>query len=307
MNKILIETTSRYLALNQINVNEGDETVTIDLNFLTMEDLLNELSYQSLDLFNKHVIVYNSTFFSSASNQDDVNNILLILKKLPNNIHVYFVLDKIDKRKKITKEFINSYKYINLNINYKTIYNYINDYVKENKINMDYNVTSLLVSRFGLKFDIIVNELNKLILFTGNNSNIRYNDALLVLSNNIEDNIFKFISSVINKDYQLSINFLKDLETLKEEETKIIVLLYKEYKTILSYLYYYNQNLTNHEITRKLGIPEWKLKQIISSANHHDENSLINTLLELIKLDESIKKGELDKTLSLKTFIINQI
>ncbi len=311
MNSYLILSSSKHLAFEQIKANDYDVVVTYDLYNNSFDEVLNELMYfNSLDSA-KHIIVNNSYFFSSVPKEEIsdemITTLLNVLKNLEPNVFIYFITDTIDRRKKITKTLINDHTFIDLTIDYKNIYNFINQYVLKNQYKIDYNTVSLLVNRFGLNFDYIVNELDKLFLYSIDTKNIIYDQAVEVLSNSINENIFKFFDHLVNKDYKEALLYLKDLETLKEEETKLIILLQKEYKNLLFFLYYKNQNYAAMDIMKNLNIPEWKLKKLQDLSTKHSEDDLLNYLYMLSNLDEQIKKGQIDKEIAIKYFMIKAI
>lgn len=222
MNSYLIVSESFNLIENEITkIIKDNELINFDFDSLPLDDLIYESNLFSLDNKPKHILVKSSILFSSKF--DEVDKLIQLLKT--SNSILIFTSNKVDQRMKIVKYFKDKNSLFNLNIDYKNIYTLINDYVKNNNFNIDYDTTKYLVSLYGLNFDIIIQELKKMFLYFNETHKIVYKDALGIISTPLNNNIYKFMDAVLEKDLSKALGLLKDLIIYKIDESMIIILL----------------------------------------------------------------------------------
>lgn len=285
-------------------VAEDGNVIKINYNETRMSDILSEANYFSLDNSKKYIVIKNCNLFNSKKDDDEE----LLLKYIDNpneNSVLIFVVDGVDLRKKIVKSIKDNSSFITLpKIDYKNIYNYINEYLKKYKYSIEFKASGYLVNVWGLNLDAIYNELDKMMLFYNNPCSIKYNDIISIVSKPLDNNNFHFLDACINKDFKKALAIYKDLRICKVEESMLVILLYKEYKKVLCLKKYTQLHYDANKIASILGMQNWQIEKLYNSSLNYSEKELLNYIKILGVIDKNIKTGQLDKSLAIYNFLL---
>ena len=304
MKSYLIVSESFNLIQEEINkIVEDNTLINFDLNNMSINDLIYEATSITLDNQPKYILIKNSNIFSSK--YEDVDKLINLLNNTTSII--IFTSNSIDLRLKLTKYFKENKTIINLKVDYKNIYNLVNEYVKNNKYTIDYDTTKYLVSLYGLNLDIIIQELKKMFLYFNTSKNIIYKDALEIISTPLNNNIYKFLDAVLEKDLSKSLSLLEDLIVYKIDESMIIILLAREYRMILNILILQLKEESKSNIMKTLKLLDWQLDKLYNKSILYSINDIKNYLHELSIIDFKIKSGQIDKNIAIKTYLINKL
>lgn len=304
MKSYLIVSESFNLIQEEINkIVEDNTLINFDLNNMSIKDLIYEATSITLDNKPKYILIKNSNIFSSK--YEDVDKLINLLNNTTSII--IFTSNSIDLRLKLTKYFKEKNTIINLKVDYKNIYNLVNEYVKNNKYTIDYDTTKYLVSLYGLNLDIIIQELKKMFLYFNSFKNIIYKDALEIISTPLNNNIYKFLDAVLEKDLSKSLSLLEDLIVYKIDESMIIILLAREYRMILNILILQLKEESKSNIMKTLKLLDWQLDKLYNKSILYSINDIKNYLHELSIIDFKIKSGQIDKNIAIKTYLINKL
>lgn len=304
--------TIDYLIKNEINSIFKDNNINnIDISKYNMnEDLLGKIinDANSISLFDekKGIIVSNSYVFTGTINKK-IDQDLTILEDYLNNINDQAILifivnnEKLDERKKIvklakTKATIKEYNNTDIN---KTIKDYLEDYKMSN------DTLKLLIDRVGNNITLLINEIEKIKIYKGDNKTITNEDIINLTSKTLEENNFKLIDSIIRKNKSEAIQLYNERLKLNEEPIAIIITLANQIRIMYQVKGLYMQGHTEKEIASILGIHPYRVKLGIQNAKKYNSNDLLNFLNKLADLDYNIKTGNADKVLGLELFILS--
>ena len=291
--------------------NNIDNIVTFNMDENTIDEILSEASYYSMFDDQKCIIVKNAKIFSSGKSSDskkakeDSDKLIKYLSNENKNTKLIFICNKVDSKKKIytiLKENNNIYSYPSMT---KTeMKNELNKIVINNKYKIDDNSLWYIINASLGNFDICINELNKIFIYYSNSCYIKYEDVINLVSVSIEDNNFKLVDSIINRDLDNSLKYIKDLKILKVEPNIILSLLYREFKLML-YVSTYEKNRVNYkEILSDLKIQEWQYNKIKSNMRLYSTKEIKEEIINLSKIDYKLKSGLIDKSVVLIDYVI---
>ena len=152
--------------------------------------------------------------------------------------------------------------------------------------------------------DIMINELDKIMIYYGFPCTIKYNDVLNIVGEEKTSNNFAFVNAVIEKNLKLSLKILKSLKIYKVEPTVLVSLLAREYR-----LMYYVKNLYNKmsmsDIMSYLSLADWQINKFYTNSSKFSNKELLGNLVKLCDIDLNIKKGVYDKDISLYGFLMD--
>lgn len=283
------------------------EKIVYDYEECDINECIDEASYNDLFGNLKLVILNNSTFLTSKSSLESERFNNYITSPNPNTYLVFTVnSDKLDERKKLVKELksksiVKEFKSIdktNIDTAIKDYFNNI-DY----KINMD--AVSEIKSRLLTNTSVLYSELSKLEMYKYNSKEITLEDVKKVIIKYEEDNIFKLVDAVIQKNKKLIFNTYKKLVSDKEEPAVIISLLANNIMLILECSILLNEGMSSKDIASKLKEHPYRVSLAINNSYKVKKEELIDNLNKLAELDYQIKTGEVDKFKGLEAYFIN--
>ena len=128
--------------------------------------------------------------------------------------------------------------------------------------------------------------------------------ALKVVSYTINDNDFKLIDAITDKDLDLSLKLLKDYKLNKGEPVKLVAILGKEYHRMHVVTNLTNKGKYMKEICSLMSLQDWQVNKYKVKAYKYTLKELEDQILALSNLDYQIKVGLIDSFLGLELFII---
>ena len=308
MNIYLISANSYYLINEEVRkIIKDNNYFTMNLNKVGLDTIIDEASYMSFDTNKKIIIVNNANFFGSTKiNEDDQNKLINYFNKPnPNTILIFTTQEKIDLRKKIVKLIKEKYKLINIEpFNRKQLADYIKNELIKKGYNIDFESTSYILDNTYQSIDIIHNELEKIYMYYEKPTNIKIGDLKIIIGNSLDNNSFHFVEAVINKDLKKALKIYNDLCIYKIEEISLVILLAREYKKIYYVKKYKYLGYNFNKICSELNMRDWQLEKLYNTSIKYKEKELLDNIKYLATIDQNIKKGIFDKSISLISFMV---
>ncbi|MBE6160737.1 MAG: DNA polymerase III subunit delta [Firmicutes bacterium] len=297
----LIDEEIKKITKNLINIEK------FDLNIISLEELLNEASY--LSLFNeKRVIIAKNSYMFGNDKENKTNNELLlkyIENPNENTVLIFTYNGKADMRKKITKEIKEKYKLINIEkLKFSDLQDKIRTIVKNDGYTIDLDSINYLINNCLNNYDLIYNELEKLKLYYNAPCKFEFEDVKKIVSKSIDENNFKFVEYIINRDLKKAFKMLDDFNILKVEPISLINLLAREYRLMYFTKQLYEENKSLNTISKELKLQDWQTEKILKNSFNYNYNELENNLLVLNECDLQIKSVYFDKYSLLKIFML---
>lgn len=287
--------------------------VNFNLDENTMDEVLQEASYFSMFEDKKCVIVKNAKLFGVTKNsennklKEDTEKLSKYLENENSNTKLIFVFNgKCDSKKKIYSILKTAGNVFEYNTQTKTeMKNELLKIVIDNGYKIeDRSLWHIINNTLG-NFDLSINELNKIFIYYSKPCDIKYNDVVNLTSKSIEDNNFKLIESIINRDLDNSLKLLNDAKILKVEPNVILSLLYREFRLMLSILLYEKNNYDHADVLKELKIADWQCNKIKSNLRNYNMRELKEEITKLSNLDYRCKSGLINKDTMLIGYILD--
>ena len=307
MNYLIV---SSFYRLNNKLINDiikGDsEIIKIDYNNSSIEEIIEELKYNSIFDANKIIIVYNCNLFSASTKIEDDQLDLFVsyLKNSnPNNILIFIQNESVDNRKKMAKlmkEYGNVLDYSK--IKYNDLLKYIDIYIKKNNWEISNEIINYIIKSTNNNYDLICNEIDKLKLAFPNSVSLE--EAKKVISNSISDNIFKFVDQVISKDFAKSREQLNNLKIFKIDPSVILNMIFREFRFIYLYKIATSNGLNVDSIFKNEGVMDWQLNKIVDNSRRYKLEEICLAIKLLSDYDYNYKSGKIDRALVIDMFLL---
>lgn len=309
MNNIYLISNESYHLINEEikKIVKDNSFITFNMNKTTIKEVVDEASYFSLDDTLKYLVINNADFFCAAKISDEDTDLLIRYIKNPNlkTVLIFTTLLGIDSRKKIVKEIKTNGNIINTpKLDKKAINTMLTQYLKNCNYIIDYKTINYIMDNCYNNIDIMFNELDKIILYYNKPCNIKYDDVVKIVGEELDSNSFHFVSAVVEKNLTLALKLLKSLKVYKVEPISLVILLAREYR-----LMYYVKNLYNkmslREMLDYLKLADWQVNKLYTNASKYTNDELLHNLVMLSDIDVNIKTGVWDKDSALYSFLLD--
>ena len=304
----LYSTSFRLLEEEIEKITGGNSYTTYNLDEMEIDDVLNDASYYTLFDDKNYMVVKNVTNFSAnkkgkeSSNKDDY--LLNYLNEPNDNTVLILVLkEKLNATKKISKIVKDKYNYVELNNpNQKESRNIINKFLQKNKISIDYDGITYIINSLDNNYDLIMNELNKLLLYSKKELNMK--DLTYIISSNVLDNNFKFIDYIMDKDIKSIFKYYDDFLLNKNSPIMLMSMLANEYRNVYLVKSMIRKK-SKEDMMSTLGIRfSFQIDKLINYSYYYKDKELEDYLLDLCNLDYKIKQGKITDKLALELFFL---
>lgn len=313
MNVYLIASNSYRLLQEKLGEILSDNPYTsFDLLYDSLEDVLEEALYFSFFEEKKYIVVRNAFLFGSAKKKTeekkDTKNEEKLLQYLknpnPNTVLIFTLNGKVDGKKKITSAIKEWGEVLSLDdLKPSEIKEKMIAYLKKDGYKIDANSITHIMNHCLNNYDLILNELDKIKLFYGKGCMISFLDVTHIVSRLLEDNYFKFLDAVMNKNVKEALLIYEDLKVQKIEPFVLLVMLSKEIRNTLLVKQLGAKNKKELMATLEMKY-DFQIDKLINRSYSFKEEELEDYLLYLASLDYQIKSGKVDKKNAIFLFIL---
>lgn len=278
-----------------------------DINKDNMESVLEDVMMPPFLSDNKMVVIKNVDFLTTKKLKKDNHDEEMLMQcfdYLDEHVHLVIFHDQknFDERKKIVKLLRKRAKFFEINpLNYYKVSDTTRQAVKNRNCVIDDDALELLLSRKGTNLIDIVNEVEKLCLYS---QHIDKKCVDRLVSKPLDENVFDLTTAILNKDKGKIFSIYHDLMVLNEEPVKLIVLIANSMRLLYQVKLLDRKGYNDQEIAKMLGVNPFRLKYIRNGGKEFQIDELLKCLNELSLLDVKIKTGKIDKKLGLELFML---
>lgn len=290
--------------LKEALVAEGDE-----MNYTLFEDSkidlqqLQELS-QTFPFFSeKRVLILDRTGILKTGKEAFIH----ILEQLPETTCMILCEPEVDKRSK-------GYKWIKKN-------GYVGEFLKKEQTQKVLSrwVAALLgkekkqiresdvyffLERVGDDMFQIKNEVEKLIAYTGERTEITREDLLAITSGEVQNKIFELVAAIARGDKKQALAYYDALIVLKEPPMHILFLIVRQYRILLLICNMRHLHKMDKEIAQAAGIPVFAVRKNESQLRGYPMVALEHCIASCIQMEEKIKTGRINDQLGVELLIV---
>ncbi len=225
-----------------------------------------------------------------------------LLKDLDPDIKVVIIEDSVDKRTSEYKTLskiaqVNEYKHPDE----KQMSTYIIEILRKYGKKISYENASYMQNVCGEDKTNIINELQKIVIYSENVDVIDKEMIDKVCSKTLNAKIFDVLDYIIGRKKQQAIIQLDNLLKQKESIIKIYIMLYKQYKQL--YQIKLLKKKGEKDIATVLGIHPFVVKKLLYCVDKYSEDELKNIIYAFDEYDQKTKNGDIDFEIGLKKII----
>ncbi|HRX45123.1 MAG TPA: DNA polymerase III subunit delta [Acholeplasmataceae bacterium] len=161
-----------------------------------------------------------------------------------------------------------------------------------------------LLERTNLDFNLINQEAEKLMLFAYETKEINERAVLLLVSRNLEENIFELTNALLSKNQAKTIEIFYDLIARNEDPLRILNNIVSKVRELMHTKLLLDKGYRQDQIAEHFHIKSGRAYYLVKNAQAIPFAQLENHLKKLSKLDYDIKSGKIDKKLGLELYLL---
>ena len=277
-------------------------------NFLDSDplEILNEMMTVSLLGEQRMVIITEPEFLKSTYKNQAIVDKFINYFENENEDTILLIISEndLDSKVKINSVLKSKAKVIKIaTIEGDNLSSWISNRLSSDGYKIDPSALNELIERTEGDIMRINNELEKLKLYHTDKM-ITYNSVKLLVSRNLEDNIFNLLNAFITNDKKTLFAIYEDFMTLNEDEMRIISAISYKLEEILYTKILINRRMGKDEVANFFKVKPGRAYYMIEAARKISDSSIKSLIERISELDYNIKSGKIDKKLGLQLFIL---
>ncbi|MBI5972626.1 DNA polymerase III subunit delta [Staphylococcus caledonicus] len=259
----------------------------------------------------KAIVIKNSFMFTGEKVSKEItpntDQVIEFLEKYDGNNLLIFEIyqSKLDERKKLTKTLKNTSKLYKVEqMSEQEMKSWIQNKLHENYKDIKQDALNLFIELTGINFNVISQELDKIILFLGDRTTINKNDVSLIINRSLEQNVFLLTEYIQKGDKNKAIQLVKDLIIMKEEPIKLLALITSNYRLYYQCKILSRKGYSGQQISKTINVHPYRVKLALGQVKHYQLNELLNIIDHCAETDYKLKSSYIDKQLILELLIL---
>lgn len=306
--KLFKESLNESMIDFNLDIIDGKET--------TLDQLLSSIETLPFMDDRKIVIVKDFELLLKAKKKNFSDKDEKILSEHIENIPettvlVFAVYGEIDQRKSIVNKIKNNGIVYNCEkISDMDLFKWTKKRFAENQIMIENAQIMYFIESTGYKdrnsdltLSDIENEIKKISSFAGTDTKVTNEIIDRLSQKKIENDIFKLIDYIGDKNSQNAIKILNDMIDEGESVLGIFAMINKQFKTVLQVKELLNKGLNNKKIAEKLKTSLFIVNKAIKISRNFTESMIIDMLNYILESDYKIKNGIMRDTLAVEILV----
>lgn len=244
--------------------------------------------------------------------EDDEERLTDYFKNIPDtSVLIFLVYGDIDKRKKIVKELGKSGILFNCDkLRGNELLKWTKNRFQKEKVIIDQSTLIYFLDNEDYEnknsnktLSDLENEIIKISSFVGTGNSITSEVIDKLSPQKIENDIFKLIDSIGNKNANLSIKILNDMIIEGESPLMILSMIGRQFRIIIQSKELQKMGYSSSIIAQKINVHPYIVSKALKQGLNFEQGSILNLLNEVLNIDFSIKNGLIKDNLALEVFI----
>lgn len=245
------------------------------------------------------IIIENSGWFQKGGDK-----MAEYLPQLPDTTYFIFVEEQIDKRSKIYKAVNKQGRIVEFtHQDEQTLKRWILGMLKKEGKNITASDLQFLLERTGTEMANIKTEMEKLMCYTLNKSEVTGEDIETICTKRVQNQIFEMINSVADRNQKKALDLYYDLLTLKEPPMRILALMGRQFNLLLQVKELKKKGYSPQVISEKTGIYGFVVNKYEKQAAKFKSKELREALEACVEADENVKTGKMNDVMSVEILI----
>lgn len=245
------------------------------------------------------IIIENSGWFQKGG--DKMAEYLL---GLPDTTYFVFVETQIDKRSKLYKAVNKQGKIAEFaHQDEQTLKRWILGMLKKEGKNITAADLQFLMERTGTEMANIKTEMEKLLCYTLNKSEVTRDDIEEICTKRVQNQIFEMMNAIADRNQKQALDLYYDLLTLKEPPMRILALIGRQFNLLMQVKELRKKGYSPQVISEKTGLHGFVVGKYAKQAERFKTRELREALEACVEADENVKTGKMNDVMSVEILI----
>lgn len=280
------------------------------------DDTMNFSAYEGKDINSKELIdlsetlpffkekrmilVENSGFFKNSC--DDLAE---YMSQVPESTCFVFVEEEVDKRSKLFKAASRAGSAVEFETPKEDmLIRWILGRIQREGKKITQSVMQLFLSKTGSDMENIDKELEKLICYTLDKTEISAADVEAICTGQTENKIFEMIDAISAKNQKKALDLYYDLLALKEAPMRILFLIARQFQNLLLIKSMSAKGYPAVSIAKTAGMPSFAVQKNLRQAGAFKINQLKEAIEDCGQAEEDVKTGRMADQLAVELLIV---
>lgn len=240
----------------------------------------------------------------SKKKKTNDESLLDFFNTIPEHTCLIFYEEEVDKRLSLVKQ-IEKYGLL-VNFSYQkpdVLAKWaVMEFKKRNK-NIDNLLASKLIENCDQGMNEIYNEIEKVVTYVGDRSQILPQDIEAICVKSIKVKIFDLTDAISEKNSSLALKLLDDMVTLREPIQLILFMIARQFRNILQIKLLTSGGIDSSTAAKKLGMHPFVASQALKQGKRFSVDELKNALNKCLEMDVAIKSGKIKENIAAELLI----
>lgn len=246
------------------------------------------------------ILVENSGFFKNSC--DDLAE---YMSQVPESTCFVFVEEEVDKRSKLFKAASRAGSAVEFETPKEDmLIRWILGRIQQEGKKITQSVMQLFLSKTGSDMENIDKELEKLICYTLDKTEISAADVEAICTGQTENKIFEMIDAISAKNQKKALDLYYDLLALKEAPMRILFLIARQFQNLLLIKSMSAKGYPAVSIAKTAGMPSFAVQKNLRQAGAFKINQLKEAIEDCGQAEEDVKTGRMADQLAVELLIV---
>ena len=246
------------------------------------------------------ILVENSGFFKNSC--DDLAE---YMSQVPESTCFVFVEEEVDKRSKLFKAASRAGSAVEFETPKEDmLIRWILGRIQREGKKITQSVMQLFLSKTGSDMENIDKELEKLICYTLDKTEISAADVEAICTGQTENKIFEMIDAISAKNQKKALDLYYDLRALKEAPMRILFLIARQFQNLLLIKSMSAKGYPAVSIAKTAGMPSFAVQKNLRQAGAFKINQLKEAIEDCGQAEEDVKTGRMADQLAVELLIV---
>lgn len=246
------------------------------------------------------ILVENSGFFKNSC--DDLAE---YMSQVPESTCFVFVEEEVDKRSKLFKAASRAGSAVEFETPKEDmLIRWILGRIQREGKKITQSVMQLFLSKTGSDMENIDKELEKLICYTLDKTEISAADVEAICTGQTENKIFEMIDTISAKNQKKALDLYYDLLALKEAPMRILFLIARQFQNLLLIKSMSAKGYPAVSIAKTAGMPSFAVQKNLRQAGAFKINQLKEAIEDCGQAEEDVKTGRMADQLAVELLIV---
>lgn len=246
------------------------------------------------------ILVENSGFFKNSC-----DDLVEYMSQVPESTCFVFVEEEVDKRSKLFKAASRAGSAVEFETPKEDmLVRWILGRIQREGKKITQSVMQLFLSKTGSDMENIDKELEKLICYTLDKTEISAADVEAICTGQTENKIFEMIDAISAKNQKKALDLYYDLLALKEAPMRILFLIARQFQNLLLIKSMSAKGYPAVSIAKTAGMPSFAVQKNLRQAGAFKINQLKEAIEDCGQAEEDVKTGRMADQLAVELLIV---